>query len=83
MKLINYPAMSSPDSMQFIAEHIDGQLRPGSKVIDPFCGTGRLLFGPRDKGHSVTGVDCSPVAVLTARVGYQGNDLKKSDCPGC
>ncbi|MBL4898640.1 MAG: methyltransferase domain-containing protein [Colwellia sp.] len=77
MKLINYPAMASPPSIEVIDRHVGDRLSPESNVIDPFCGTGRLLFNPREKGHFVTGIDCSPVAVLTARVGHQKNNIRK------
>jgi tRNA G10 N-methylase Trm11 len=77
VKLINYPAMASPASIEIIGKNISGRLKSGSRIIDPFCGTGRLLFNPRELGHNVTGVDCSPVALLTARVCHQANDSKK------
>lgn len=77
MKLINYPAMASPESIKIIDNYIDAHLVEGSRIIDPFCGTGRLLFNPRKKGHFVTGVDCSPVAILTARVSHQVNNINQ------
>lgn len=77
MKLINYPAMASPHSMSIINDFVEKRLPIGSAVLDPFCGTGRLLFGPRNKGHDVTGIDCSPVAILAARVSHQRNNLEK------
>lgn len=77
MKLINYPAMASPNSIEVIDSYMKSELSPGSRIIDPFCGTGRLLLSPRVHGHHVTGVDCSPIAILTARVLHQKNSLER------
>ncbi|MEW8292912.1 MAG: methyltransferase domain-containing protein [Candidatus Thiodiazotropha endolucinida] len=77
MKLINYPAMASPQSIQIIEQNVSKYLVKGSKVIDPFCGTSRLLFSARMQGHHITGFDCSPVAILTSRVCNQKINLKK------
>lgn len=76
MKLINYPAMASPVSVNIIRDHLKKWVLPGSKVLDPFCGTSRLLFQPRQYGCDITGVDCSPIAVLTSRVAHQRTELK-------
>lgn len=77
MKLINYPAMASPASINFIDRYISERLTSDANIIDPFCGTGRLLYSPRKKGFNVTGIDCSPIAILIARVGHQGNNTNK------
>lgn len=77
MKLINYPAMASPASISFIDGYISKCLNTDAHIIDPYCGTGRLLYNPREKGLNVTGIDCSPVAILTARVGHQRNNTDR------
>lgn len=77
MKLINYPAMASPQSIRVIDQSIKEHLPNGAKVIDPFCGTSRLLYSARMRGHNVTGVDCSPVAILTSRVCNQPLNIAK------
>lgn len=77
MKLINYPAMASPQSIRVIEQNVTEYLPNGAKVIDPFCGTSRLLFSARMRGHHVTGVDCSPLAILTSRVCNQPTNMVK------
>ena len=75
MKLINYPAMASPASVDFIKPYLKS-LRKKSRVLDPFCGTGRLLVYARLTGHDTTGTDCSPIAILAARVLHQRTNYK-------
>ena len=77
MKLINYPAMASQASISFIDKYLDERLSHKAEIIDPYCGTGRLLISPRRKGHNVTGFDISPIAVLTARVLHQQNNINR------
>lgn len=79
MKIINYPAMASPPAMECINNIIGNYCNANSTILDPFCGTGRLLTNPRKMGHNVIGVDCSPVALLSARVLHQKINLKHLD----
>ena len=72
MKLINYPAMASPQAVKCINDALIQHLRKDSTILDPYCGTGRLLIQPRIQGQRVTGVDCSPIAILAARVTHRG-----------
>ena len=37
---------------------------PGSRVLDPFCGSGRLLFAAADLGARCVGLDVNPLACL-------------------
>lgn len=71
MKVINYPAMASPPAIEHINSVIDEFCIDTSTILDPYCGTGRLLVKPREKGHNVIGIDCSPIALLSARVLHQ------------
>lgn len=76
MKVINYPAMASPPAIEHIGNLIDEFCEDKSTILDPFCGTGRLLVQPREKGHNVIGIDCSPIALLSARVLHQKSNNK-------
>jgi len=42
-------------------------LRPGAKVLDPFCGSGTVLLESQLNGFSATGLDLNPLAVLISR----------------
>ena len=46
-------------------------------IIDPYCGTGRMLMTLRHSGYDVVGVDCSPIAILAARVVHQKTPEKQ------
>ena len=40
---------------------------PGDVVLDPFCGSGALLVGARERGASVLGCDVAPAAIRRAQ----------------
>ncbi len=40
---------------------------PGDVVLDPFCGSGALLVGSKERGAAVIGCDIAPVAIRAAR----------------
>ena len=80
MKVINYPAMASPPSIIHIGNIISKYCYKNSNILDPFCGTGRLLINPRISGHKVTGIDCSPIALLASRVIHQKLNIRKAEC---
>ena len=42
-------------------------VRPGMKVLDPFCGTGRLVVSAAYLGADAVGIDVNPLAVLISR----------------
>ena len=65
--------MASPESLALIERRICQFVRSPGPIIDPYCGTGRMLLPLRCRGYDVVGVDCSPIAVLAARVVHQGN----------
>ena len=40
---------------------------PGDVVLDPFCGSGALLVGSKERGAAVIGCDIAPAAIRAAR----------------
>ena len=71
LKVLNYPAMASPASLRIIEERISEFVPLPGPIIDPYCGTGRMLAPFRSSGYDVLGMDCSPIAILAARVVHQ------------
>jgi site-specific DNA-methyltransferase (cytosine-N4-specific) len=59
-----YPAMV-PDELA-VAMAAEAVF-PGSRVLDPFCGSGRLLFAASEFGGSCVGVDVNPLACLITK----------------
>lgn len=57
---------------QFSPQLVDVLLReyaaPGSHVLDPFVGSGTVLGEAVRRGHSATGVEINPAAVLLAKL---------------
>lgn len=60
-----YPA-EKPEHLGEALARIAG-VRRGDLVVDPYCGSGALLVGPRRRGASVVGVDSSSRAIAIAR----------------
>ena len=59
-----YPAMVADNlAMELAAKFVS----PGSRVLDPFCGSGRLLFAAAEVQGSFIGVDVNPLACLVVR----------------
>lgn len=56
-----YPAMVADELALSIAA---ANVRPGSRVLDPFCGSGRLLMAASALGASSHGFDVNPLACL-------------------
>src|SRR4051812_19828146 len=57
-----YPAMVADELALRLASTY---VRPGMRVLDPFCGTGRLLFAAaRTEGTHCLGLDINPLACL-------------------
>jgi hypothetical protein len=52
--------------LAFPLEHLQG-LKPGSWVLDPFCGRGTTAFAARTLKLSSLGLDVNPVAVAAAQ----------------
>jgi len=53
-----------------------GELRPGDRVLDLGCGTGRFVAAARDAGADVVGVDIAERALERARRVAPGADLR-------
>lgn len=49
------------------AAHVISQLVPNSRLLDPFCGTGTIVYEAQLRGHQVIGVDNNPLACIIAR----------------
>lgn len=60
-----YPARMHPQTARRLVE---GLSSPGSRVLDPFCGSGTVLVEARLAGRAVAGVDANPLAVRLARL---------------
>jgi site-specific DNA-methyltransferase (cytosine-N4-specific) len=62
-RLHPYPAMVADElALDLVAEH----LQPASSILDPFCGSGRLLAAA-DSASVRVGVDANPLAWLLTR----------------
>ncbi|MFW9888296.1 MAG: DNA adenine methylase [Candidatus Thorarchaeota archaeon] len=49
------------------AAHVIGQLSSTSTLLDPFCGTGTIVYEAQTRGMNAIGVDNNPVACEIAR----------------
>ena len=49
-----------------LMRHLMTVLPPGSRVLDPFMGSGTTLVAARDLGHVAHGIDLSPDNVRIA-----------------
>ena len=67
------------------ADLVAGLLRPGDRVLDAGCGTGRVAVELARRGHDVAGVDNDPsmleVARRSAQVRWYDADLADLDLP--
>ena len=59
-----YPAMIAD---QLASELSHQFVKPGQRVLDPFCGTGRTLMAAAACGADCIGVDINPLAALLTR----------------
>lgn len=59
------PPEATEAELDFIERHLE--LRPGSRIIDVACGSGRHVLGLAALGHRVTGIDLSAEAIDHAR----------------
>lgn len=59
-----FPAKMAPE---LALEALD-RLKPGSRILDPMCGSGTVLKNAIEGGHSAMGFDLDPLAVLISRV---------------
>ncbi|MGH7681471.1 MAG: class I SAM-dependent methyltransferase, partial [Candidatus Eiseniibacteriota bacterium] len=60
------------------AAHVEGPVR---RIVEPACGTGRILHALVDRGYEVFGYDQSPemVAFAAAKLGALGAKLHRGD----
>ncbi|MHA2063749.1 MAG: DNA adenine methylase [Candidatus Thorarchaeota archaeon] len=49
------------------AAHVIEQLSPTSTLLDPFCGTGTIVYEAQTRGMNAIGVDNNPIACTIAR----------------
>lgn len=49
------------------AAHVISQLSPDSVLLDPFCGTGTIVYEAQSHGMKAIGVDNNPLACIIAR----------------
>lgn len=59
-----YPAMVADSVAMALCQ---AYVRPGMRVLDPFCGTGRLVVSSAYLGAEAVGIDVNPLAVLISR----------------
>ncbi|BCL17052.1 class I SAM-dependent methyltransferase [Micromonospora sagamiensis] len=69
------------------ARLLDAMVRPGARILDAGCGTGRVGAALADRGHTVVGVDADPALVEAARADHPGPtwlvaDLAELELPG-
>lgn len=57
------------DDVALIRKLLSG--RPRLRVLEPFCGTGRILVPLATDGHSVVGLDCAKAMLDGARAKYR------------
>ncbi len=56
-----YPAMVADDLAVALAER---HVQPGYRVLDPFCGSGRLLLAAASNSGEMVGIDVNPLGCL-------------------
>ena len=59
-----FPARMAPE----VARHAVESLRPGSRLLDPMCGSGTALRLAVENGIEAVGMDIDPLSVLMSRV---------------
>ena len=65
--LHTYPARMHPGTARRLIEGVMRRAKPGSRLVDPFCGSGTVLVEARAAGVPALGLDLSPLAVMIAR----------------
>lgn len=77
MKIAELTSVNNPTSIHGIypyrgkisavdAELIINQFATKSRVLDPFCGSGTIIYEAVRKGHSAVGIDANPIAEIIA-----------------
>ena len=73
-RLHPYPAMVPDDlTSNIISKHI----KKGDKILDPFCGTGRLLIAAASNHGIQIGLDINPLACLISKAKFAFIDVLK------
>lgn len=78
MKLSLHASVNNPTSVHGIypyrgklspidARQILGQLDPGTLVLDPFCGSGTVIYEAVALGHKAIGIDANPIAGIISK----------------
>jgi SAM-dependent methyltransferase len=62
-----YPARMHPGTARLLVDLVAGRARPGSLLVDPFCGSGTTLVEARAASIRAIGCDLSPLATMIAR----------------
>ncbi|MFW9974463.1 MAG: hypothetical protein ACFFDQ_04225 [Candidatus Thorarchaeota archaeon] len=57
------------------AAHVISQLPPNAVLLDPFCGTGTIVYEAQVHGMRAIGVDNNPLACIIARGKTEPNDV--------
>ncbi|EYF04421.1 DNA methyltransferase [Chondromyces apiculatus] len=65
----SYPARMHPVTARRLVESLSA---PGTRVLDPFCGSGTVLVEARLAGRTALGVDANPLAVRLAWLKVRG-----------
>ncbi len=68
-----FPARMAPE----IALDVIKDLRSGSTIVDPMCGSGLVLREAINQGHDAIGFDVDPLAVLMSKVWTRSLDTSK------
>lgn len=72
-RLHPYPAMVAED---LALEIVDRYLPPSASVLDPFCGSGRLLAAAVERSELCVGIDTNPLACLLTRAKLEAVDIR-------
>lgn len=82
-----YPAMIADDLAVALCTRF---IKPGMRVLDPFCGTGRTIVAAAERGADCVGIDINPLAVLVTKAKTTNVNLRtlkqlaaEMSCPGC
>ncbi|MFX1440387.1 MAG: DNA adenine methylase [Promethearchaeota archaeon] len=62
------------------AAHVIGQLSSAGTLLDPFCGTGTIVYEAQARGMDAIGVDNNPVACEIARGKTEPLDVDSTIC---
>lgn len=61
----------SPELVINLLEKLE--IKKGSNILDPFCGTGNTLLACKENGYNAIGFDALPLSVFISNTKLQGN----------